>query len=39
MLGSFPKEVAPVVDEQLLAEVALWPKVVFILWTTPLNYE
>jgi hypothetical protein len=39
MLGSYPKEVATVLDEQLLTEVALWSWVVFVLWATPPNYE
>jgi hypothetical protein len=37
MLGSYPKEVATVLDEQLLTEVALWSWVVFVLWATPPN--
>ena len=35
MLGSYSKEVATVVDEQLLPQVALWSWVVFVLWATP----
>ncbi len=39
MLGSYPKEVAMVLDEQLLTEMVLWSWVVFVLWATPPNYE
>jgi hypothetical protein len=39
MLGSYPKEVATVLDEQLLTEVALWSWVVFVLWATPPKCE
>jgi hypothetical protein len=39
MLGSDPKEVAMVLDEQLLTAMVLWSWVVFVLWATPPNYE
>jgi hypothetical protein len=39
MLGSYPKEVAMVSDEQLLIGMVLWSWVVFVLWTTPANCE
>jgi hypothetical protein len=39
MLGSYPKEVAVVLDEQLLTEMMLWSWVVFVLWATPPHYE
>ncbi len=39
MLRSYSEEVAPVLDEQLLTQVALWSWVVFVLWTTPPRYE
>ena len=39
MLGSYPKEVATVLDEQLITEMVLWSWVVFVLLATPPNYE
>jgi hypothetical protein len=39
MLGSYLKEVAMVLVEQLLTEMVLWSWVVFVLWATPPNYE
>jgi hypothetical protein len=39
MIRSYPKEVAPVLDEQLLAQMALWSWVLFVLWATPPIYQ
>jgi hypothetical protein len=39
MLGSYAKEAAMVLDEQLLIGMVLWSWVVFVLWATPPNYE